>query len=687
MTDAQREGDELPACQLMESPTPLRSLTTLEVGGPPRYEAEVSTDQALRALARWAKSKGLALYPLGAGSNILCSDEPLNGVILRLSERELIWDAPVAKNGPTILTASAGLTWDELVEESVHRGLAGLECLSGIPGQVGAAPIQNIGAYGQSLSDTCVGVKVYDTLRDELDWWGPARCGWSYRSSVFKRHPGRFVILKVRFALRQGGPVTLSYPQLAERFPQAQPSLQEVRDEVLKLRRSKSMVYDLEDPNHRSAGSFFLNPVLSAQGLRALERRAAEGSLPPPPRWPEGAGFKVPAAWLIERSGCPRGYGEGRAGLSTQHCLAIVNRGAASAEELIRLARDIQLKVHDSLGVWLSPEVNLWGFERSPLAPPSAEPNAVISSQAPGARVALASCSALPPWERDDAPLLVELERRGVVVSCPQWDDPLVEWGQYDLVIPRTTWNYQEQPTAFLRWLEEIEEKSTLVNSGEVIRWNLNKRYLKALEELKVPTPPTCWLEQVSSSADAPSPEALKALCEARGWRRAFLKPTLAANAWGTLRFNVDQQSDLELASAHLSALLTQRSFILQPYYEGVERDGEFSMIFFGERLSHGVQKIPLKGDYRVQDDHGATDHPWSPPESWVQEGERLLKALPYRTAYARVDCLAGPQGGPHLIELELIEPSLFFRHDPAAPGRFAEVICAQLSAQRATRS
>ena len=680
MTAGARERLELPEGRVSDQPTPLKALTTLGVGGAPRYEVEVFTDSELKAVVRWARAERLPLYPLGGGSNVLCADEPLHAVIIRFGARELSFDEPVAKNGLTILTASAGLSWDALVEESVRRGLAGLECLSGIPGQVGAAPIQNIGAYGQSLSDTCVGVRVYDTLRDELDWWSPERCDFGYRTSVFKRHPRRFMILKVRLALRSKGAPTLSYPQLSARLPQANPSLQEVRSEVLALRRSKSMVYDPQDPNHKSAGSFFLNPVLSPQGLASLEARAEERSLPAPPRWSEGAGFKVPAAWLIERAGCPKGYGEGQAGLSSQHCLALINRGEASAQELIELARDVQQRVKQAFGVWLTPEVNLWGFDDAPLSELSAMSAPVqVSWGEERPRVALASCRSLPPWERDDAPLLAELQRRGVEVDCPHWDDPLVEWGSYDLVIPRTTWDYQERPRAFCDWLSLVDRVSALAHPLALIEWNLNKRYLQDLEALGVPTPPTCWLEQVRSSADAPRAEELKALCEERGWRHAFLKPTVAANAWGTLRFDAQDSESLELASTHLSALLTQRSFILQPYNHRVETEGEFSMIFFGERFSHGVQKVPRTGDYRVQDDHGATDQPWSPPAEWIEAGERLLKSLPHRSLYARVDSLKGQSDGPQLIELEVIEPSLFFRHDPDAPARFAEVICAQL--------
>lgn len=679
MTNADLQDLELISRIVLSSPHPLKEQTTLAVGAAPLYEAHIETDQELRVLTRWAKTKGLPLYPIGAGSNLLCSDDELHGILVRIKDCAVTWDAPVVKNAPTIVTAGAGLIWDDLVEQSVERSLSGLECLSGIPGCVGAAPIQNIGAYGQSLSDTCVGVKVYDTLTDELDWWNPERCHWKYRHSIFKEHPRRFIILKVRFSLHKDGLPNVSYPQVNALFLETLPTLSEVRQAVLKLRKSKSMVYDQSDPNHRSAGSFFLNPVLSPQGLRALEQRTQKLGLADPPRWSEGLGYKIPAGWLIENSGCPKGYGEGAVGLSDQHCLALINRGTARAIEVIEFARHIQNRVKQTMGIWLTPEVNLWGFKGTPLDEYSHDLEPIDTWQNHPPKLALASCRTLPPWERDDALLISELRRRGIEVSCPSWDDPVVEWSQYDLVIPRTTWNYQESPDRFRQWLSHIEQVSTLANQADVIRWNLNKSYLKDLEAYQALTPPTYWFEQVTNSALAPSAEELYAICQERGWSKAFLKPTIAANAWGTIRFSIDQAEELDVASAHLSNLLTQRGFILQPYYETVETDGEFSMIFFGGHFSHGVQKIPKSGDYRVQDDHGATDRPWAPPSTWIEQAQALLKALPYSFLYARVDCLRAHNQKPHLIELEVIEPSLFFRHDPQAPARFAQVISTHL--------
>ena len=286
----------LPVC-VSANPAPLRERTTLELGGAPRFEARVSDVKELSEVLTWAQAQGLPLYPLGGGSNVLCSDEGLEGVLLTLTDAEVMWGEPNAQ-GEVRVTAGAAVVWDQLVAESVARGLAGLECLSGIPGWVGAAPVQNIGAYGQSLSDTCEAVEVYDLFDERASWWRAEDCGWGYRSSAFKRHAGRFVVLKARFKLKESGAPTLAYPQLKahlEAHLEAQElergegvSLELVRREVLALRASKSMVYDRADPNHRSAGSFFLNPLLSPQALRSLKTRAEALGVAEPPAWSEG---------------------------------------------------------------------------------------------------------------------------------------------------------------------------------------------------------------------------------------------------------------------------------------------------------------------------------------------------------------------------------------------------------------
>jgi len=267
------------------------------------------------------------------------------------------------------LTAAAGEPWDELVARCTADGLAGVECLSGIPGSIGATPIQNVGAYGEQVSDTIVRVRAYDRASGEVTELTSAECGFSYRSSRF-RHTARHVVLEVTLELERSRlSAPIGYPELARSLgvaPGVRAPLAAVREAVLALRRRKGMVLDPADADSVSAGSFFLNPILSADAFITLERRVAEhleGHLCPP-AWPEPDGaVKTSAAWLIERAGFHRGYGMGRVGISSKHPLALVNRGGASATELIALARKIRDGVEGAFGVTLRPEPTLVGIE------------------------------------------------------------------------------------------------------------------------------------------------------------------------------------------------------------------------------------------------------------------------------------------------------------------------------------
>jgi UDP-N-acetylmuramate dehydrogenase len=268
------------------------------------------------------------------------------------------------------LSARAGEPWDELVAMSVDRDLAGLECLSGIPGLVGATPIQNVGAYGQEVADTISSVRVLDrqTLRVlELE---PASCGFRYRDSGFKREPERFVVLAVTFALRIGGEPTLAYAELA-RAVQARtssPTLAEVRETVLGLRRSKSMLIDASDENRRSAGSFFTNPLLSVeQAERLMQHWLDQGLIASRTEVPQFAAedgrIKLAAGWLIERAGLHKGLRRGAVGVSSRHALALVHHGGGSTAELVAFAREIRDRVQERLGVELTPEPVFKGFD------------------------------------------------------------------------------------------------------------------------------------------------------------------------------------------------------------------------------------------------------------------------------------------------------------------------------------
>jgi UDP-N-acetylmuramate dehydrogenase len=290
------------------------------------------------------------------------ADAGFPGTVVRIVSRGVarVDEAP----GHVTLEVQAGEPWDPLVARSVSEGLAGFECLSGIPGSVGATPIQNVGAYGQEVAETIRAVRVLDRVSDAVEELGPDACGFGYRSSVFKRTPGRWVVLAVRFRLaRSALSEAIRYAELAralgvglgERAP-----LGDVRAAVLALRRAKGMVVDPADPDSVSAGSFFTNPVLPADRFAALERRVAErlGEGVRPPAFPDGDGrVKTSAAWLIERSGFGRGHGDPHGiAVSGKHTLALTNRGDGTTAELVALAREIAAGVRDAFGVDLVPE-------------------------------------------------------------------------------------------------------------------------------------------------------------------------------------------------------------------------------------------------------------------------------------------------------------------------------------------
>jgi UDP-N-acetylmuramate dehydrogenase len=341
---------------------PLAPLTTLGVGGPARFLAEAETEDDVAEALSFARTRGLPVLVLGGGSNLLVADRGFDGLALRPRLRGVRVDHGEVEAG-------AGEAWDDVVARAVASGWAGVECLSGIPGEVGATPIQNVGAYGQEVADTIVSVRALDRGSLAAVTLDAARCGFGYRDSVFKRaDAGRFVIVSVRFALRPGGAPALRYAELAGKLAgRAAPSLAEVRAAVLDLRRAKSMVLDPADENGRSAGSFFMNPVVEAGAIEAVRARVeAAGVLAPGERMPEhpapGGRVKLPAAWLIERAGFRKGTREGAVGISTRHALAIVNRGGATAAAIVGFARRVRDGVRGRFGVELQAEPVLVGF-------------------------------------------------------------------------------------------------------------------------------------------------------------------------------------------------------------------------------------------------------------------------------------------------------------------------------------
>jgi UDP-N-acetylmuramate dehydrogenase len=347
---------------------PLAELTTLRLGGPARRLARVfDRDELVEAVREHDRASEEVLL-LAGGSNLVVADE---GVPRAIQIRTQGTQRRRLPDGRVEVTAEAGESWDELVAQAVADGLAGIECLSGIPGSVGATPIQNVGAYGQEVAETISSVLVLERASGEVRELRPAECGFGYRTSRFKRTQTH-VVLAVTFALAQaegglGAPVRYAElarklgVELGERAP-----LGQVREAVLELRRAKGMVVDPGDPDSVSAGSFFTNPLLEPEAAQRLADAVAKrlGRDVTPPTWPQDDGrVKVSAAWLIEKAGFSRGYGHGRVGLSRKHTLAIVNRGGATAAELVAFAREIAAGVREAFGVELHPEPVFAGHE------------------------------------------------------------------------------------------------------------------------------------------------------------------------------------------------------------------------------------------------------------------------------------------------------------------------------------
>ncbi len=363
-------------------PTPLAACTTLGLGGPAATLTQPAAEAGLVSAVRGADDRGEPVLVLGGGSNVVIADAGFPGLAVRVATRGISF-APADHGGAVALTVAAGENWDDVAARCVAEGLAGLECLSGIPGLAGATPIQNVGAYGQEVADTITSVRAYDREQRHVTEIPAAACGFGYRTSSFKRTPfapgsatGRFVVLAVTFRLTPGpcsGPIR--YPELATELgvaPGGRVPLGEARSAVLKLRARKGMVLDAGDPDTRSAGSFFTNPVLTDAEFAAVTRRAcrARQSRGPGlrvPHFPAPDGHvKVPAAWLIEHAGFGKGYpghtgGPGVARISSKHTLALINPGEASTASLLALAREIRAGVRDAFGVTLDIEPVLVG--------------------------------------------------------------------------------------------------------------------------------------------------------------------------------------------------------------------------------------------------------------------------------------------------------------------------------------
>ncbi len=338
---------------------PLAPLTTLGVGGKARFFVHAESVGDVEEAVAFARGRGLALFVLGGGSNLLVSDRGWDGLVLQ------VWISGIeerSEGAATVFDVGAGVDWDEFVAHAVARKCGGIECLSGIPGSVGGTPVQNVGAYGQEVSETIVSVLAFDLSENRVRELTAAECGFRYRASIFNTSQrGRYVILRVSYRLASDGVPSLRYADLQKYFvAPGRASLAEVREAVLEIRASKGMVLRAGDPG--TAGSFFKNPVLSAAEHAELVNRAAQRGLEVPSYPALSSQRKISAAWLVENSGFRKGYVRGRAGISSKHALAIVNLGGATAAEIVGLKDEIQAGVEQAWGVRLEAEPVLVGF-------------------------------------------------------------------------------------------------------------------------------------------------------------------------------------------------------------------------------------------------------------------------------------------------------------------------------------
>jgi UDP-N-acetylmuramate dehydrogenase len=333
---------------------PLAPLTTFRLGGPAHRLITATTDAEVIEAVREADDSGTPLLLIGGGSNLVIGDKGFAGTAVRIATKGFALDG-------TGLELAAGEVWTDAVARTVEAGLAGMECLAGIPGSAGATPIQNVGAYGQEVSSTITEVIAYDRWTRETVTIPNAECAFSYRHSRFKADPERFVVLRVRFELEdaQGLSAPIRYAETARALgvgPGDRVPLADARETVLKLRTGKGMVLDPEDHDTWSAGSFFTNPVLTDEEFAAFHARVKErlGDDAEPPAYPAGDGHtKTSAAWLIDKAGFTKGYGTGPARISTKHTLALTNRGGATTEDLLTLAREVVSGVSEAFGITL----------------------------------------------------------------------------------------------------------------------------------------------------------------------------------------------------------------------------------------------------------------------------------------------------------------------------------------------
>jgi UDP-N-acetylmuramate dehydrogenase len=342
--------------QVLEE-VPLAPYTTFQIGGPARWFAEAASEDDIAAGITFAGERGLPLFVLGGGSNLLVSDAGFAGLVLRIALRGM---TATPENGRTIVSAAAGEDWDGLVAYAVGKACAGVECLSGIPGTVGGTPVQNVGAYGQEVSQTIVTVRAFDRQTAQFVDLPASACGFSYRRSIFNStERDRYIVSRVDYALRVDAPACFAYADLSRYFAargMLSPTLTEVREAVRTIRAQKGMLLVAGDSDCRSAGSFFKNPIVpvSMVDSLAVELGVEKQTIPAYPARP--GEVKLSAAWLIERAGFAKGYALGNAGISSRHTLALINRGGASAREVVALRDKVIDAIWSRFAIRLEPE-------------------------------------------------------------------------------------------------------------------------------------------------------------------------------------------------------------------------------------------------------------------------------------------------------------------------------------------
>jgi UDP-N-acetylmuramate dehydrogenase len=340
---------------LLQHDVPLAPLTTIGIGGPAKFFIRATTVDELRDALAWANEQQHRIFILGGGSNLLIADEGFDGLVIHMNLRGVTVESV---DEYAMVRVAAGEPWDEFVAMTVENGWSGVECLSGIPGSTGATPIQNVGAYGQEVSETIARVEALDRTTSLVRSFTNWDCRFGYRSSLFKNYErDRWVVLAVTFRLKVGGSATVRYPELRKHLEErgvALDDLAHVREAVIAIRKRKGMVLDPNDPDTRSDGSFFMNPILTAEQFEQFRARAENA-----PSFPSSDGtVKLSAAWLIEHAGFTKGFTHGNVGLSSKHSLAVINRGDGTAREVRELVAMIQEKVRATFGVEIHPEPN-----------------------------------------------------------------------------------------------------------------------------------------------------------------------------------------------------------------------------------------------------------------------------------------------------------------------------------------